>query len=374
MLVPFLLLAVAIVILLWLGATEQAIRVLKEQAGMPYDERPARWTRILTWTAIGLIIAYISLPGKWFEPPPPMVATYGADSLWIGVDTNLIDHLPGDREDLVRYGRELVRNTAFYLGPQGTVAHQTNGMNCQNCHLDAGARPWGNNYGAVWSTYPKFRERSGSIETVEKRINDCFERSLNGTGLDSSSREMRAMVAYMEWLGSGLPKGKKPNGSGIAELKFLDRAADPATGEAIYATKCASCHQQDGGGLKIANSPAYMYPPLWGERSYNIGAGLFRLSRFAGYVKNNMPQGATWENPMLTDEEAWDVAAYVNSRQRPSRDLSKDWPKVAGKPVDHPFGPFTDTLPETQHKFGPFGPIADAKKKISKADDQTTRK
>ncbi len=373
MFIPLLLLAVAIMILLWSEATEQAIRVLKERAGMPHNARPGRWTKRFVWLAIGLIIAFISIPKKWFGPPPPMIATYGADSLWMGLDTTLIDHLGGERGDLVRYGRELIRNTAFYLGPQGTVAQPTNGMNCQNCHLEAGTKPWGNNYSAVWSTYPKFRERSGSMETVEKRINDCFERSLNGTGLDNSSREMRALVAYMEWLGSGIPKGTKPNGVGLAELNYLDRAADPTKGEAIYAAKCASCHQVDGGGLKAANSATYQYPPLWGEHSYNIGAGLFRLSRFAGYVKYNMPQGASWLNPLLSDEEAWDVAAYVNSRQRPSRDLTKDWPKIAAKPVDHPFGPFADTLPEVQHKFGPFGPIAEAKK-IRKSDDQTIRK
>ncbi len=366
MLVPFLLLCVAFVILLWLGATEQAIRVLKERAGMPHDERPACWTKILTWSAIGLIIAFISVPNKWFEPPPPMMATFGADSLWMGMDTTLIDHIGGDREELVHYGRKLIRNTAYYFGPQGTLAHQTNGMNCQNCHLDAGTRPWGNNYSAVWSTYPKFRERSGAIETVEKRINDCFERSLNGIGLDSSSREMRAMVAYMEWLGTGILKGTKPKGVGLTELTFMDHAADTAQGGMVYVAQCASCHQLDGGGLKAANNVTYRYPPLWGDHSYNIGAGLFRLSRFAGYVKNNMPQGSTWENPQLTDEEAWNVAAYVNSRQRPSRDLSKDWPNIAGKPVDHPFGPFADSIPEAQHKFGPFGPIAEAKAKAHK--------
>jgi thiosulfate dehydrogenase len=218
----------------------------------------------------------------------------------------------------------------------------------------------------VWSTYPKFRERSGSTETVSKRINDCFERSLNGTALDTISREMRALLAYMEWLGTGIAPQQKPKGSGLAELPFLDRAADPMKGAAIYEAKCANCHQSSGAGVFASNGATYQYPPLWGEHSYNIGAGLFRLSRFAGYVKNNMPQGVTWENPQLTDEEAWDVAAYVNSQQRPSRDLSKDWPKIAGKPVDHPFGPYADAFTEEQHKLGPFGPIAEAKKKDQK--------
>ncbi len=363
MLIPVVLLLMTLLTLVWQGATEGAMRALMQHKGLTYDPRSGRWLRRSSVIILVSILAYMALPKKWFEPPPPMVATYAADSLWLGMDTTLIDHIGDEREDLVRYGRELVRNTAFFLGPTGIVAQQTNGMNCQNCHLEAGAKPWGNNYSAVWSTYPKFRERSGTIETVPKRINDCFERSLNGTALDTTSREMQALLAYMEWLGTGIEAKKKPKGSGLAELPFLDRAADPVKGAAIYTAKCESCHQNDGGGLMAASSSTYQYPPLWGEHSYNIGAGLYRLSRFAGYVKNNMPQGVTWENPQLTDEEAWDVAAYVNSQQRPSRDLSKDWPKIAGKPVDHPFGPYADAFPEEQHKLGPFGPIAEAKKK-----------
>ncbi len=366
MLVPIILLIMALLILLWQGVVEQAVKALKETAGQVHDPRSGRYLRGATLAVIALIIGFMSAPKQWFQPAPPMVATYGPDSLWMGMDTTLISHIGGEREELVRYGRELIRNTAFYLGPKGVVAQQTNGMNCQNCHLEAGAQPWGNNYSAVWSTYPKFRERSGTTETVAKRINDCFERSLNGTALDTTGREMQALLAYMEWLGTGIEAKKKPKGSGLAELPFLDRAADPMKGEAIYMAKCESCHQKDGGGVMAASGSTYQYPPLWGEHSYNIGAGLFRLSRFAGYVKNNMPQGVTWENPQLTDEEAWDVAAYVNSQQRPSRDLSKDWPKIAGKPVDHPFGPYADAFPEEQHKLGPFGPIAEAKKKDQK--------
>ncbi len=361
MIAPLFLLFIALFILVWLGITDKAMRVLAERSGHPYNARGAKSARITIGLVIVLIAGYLLAPRKWSEPPPPMVATYGPDSLWMGMDSTLIDYIGGDREDLVAYGRELIRNTAYYLGPQGTVAHLTNGMNCQNCHLEAGTKSWGNNYSAVWSTYPKFRERSGGNETVVKRINDCIERSLNGTALDSNSLEMRSLLAYMEWLGTGIPKNKKPKGVGLAELKFMDRPADPVRGEVIYTAKCMRCHLPDGIGQKLPNATTYLYPPLWGDHSYNIGAGLYRLSRFAGYVKNNMPQGVTWEKPELTDEEAWDVAAYVNSQQRPSRDLSADWPKIAGKPVDHPFGPYADSFAEEQHKFGPFGPIAEAK-------------
>jgi len=360
---PLIVLFAALVVWVYLAVVDEAAEVLSKRAGIPFDPKRSRTTRTLVLVVMAGIVAVMIMPKDLLEAPPPTMAAYTADSVWLGPDTTGLDRLDKDEEALVRYGRELIRNTAYYLGPKGTVAQLTNGMDCENCHLDAGTRPWGNNYGAVWSTYPKFRERSGSNETVVKRVNDCFERSLNGTAPDSTGREMQAILAYIEWLGSGLERGTKPKGSGLAELTFLERAADTTNGSAIYTAKCASCHLQDGQGILAADGSTYQYPPLWGPNSYNIGAGLYRLSRFAGYVRNNMPLGATWEAPQLTDAEAWDVAAYINSRQRPLRDLSKDWPRLAGKPVDHPFGPYADDFPEAQHKFGPFGPIAETRKK-----------
>lgn len=266
----------------------------------------------------------------------------------------------------LEYGKDLISHTAKYLGPNGSVKKISNGMNCSNCHLDSGTKPWGNNYGSVFSTYPKMRGRSGKIEGISKRINDCFERSLNGSPLNDEDKEMKAMIAYIEYIGKDVPKGQDANGSGIYDLEFLDRAADPVKGKSIYDAKCASCHQVDGQGILTDDKKEYTYPPLWGANSYNSGAGLYRISRFAGYVKYNMPLGATYENPQLTDEEAWDLAAYVNNLPRPSKDLSKDWPNISKKAVDHPFGPFSDNFTETQHKFGPFKPIKEQKKKDEK--------
>lgn len=284
-----------------------------------------------------------------------------ADNLWHAPDTAGI---PSTEEgDLVRYGRQLIIHTAAYLGPQGSVAHISNGMNCQNCHLEAGTKPWGNNYAAVASAYPKYRDRSGSIETIEKRINDCLERSLGGKALDSNSKELRAIVAYMHWLGQGLAKNTKPPGAGIAELNFLNRAADTAKGKLVYIQKCQTCHGANGAGTPDSSGKGYLYPPLWGNNSYNVGAGLFRLTRFAGYVRDNMPFGATYGKTQLKDEEAWDVAAYVNSKPRPFKDLSMDWPKMSTKPLDHPFGPYTDSFSEYQHKYGPFQAIKEYKAK-----------
>jgi thiosulfate dehydrogenase len=173
---------------------------------------------------------------------------------------------------------------------------------------------------------------------------------------------MQAIRAYILWLGKDVPKGKKIKGVGIADLPYMTRPADTADGRRIYEQKCLSCHAANGEGVQNAKTHAYTYPPLWGQHSYNSGAGLYRLSRLAGYVKYNMPFGTDHENPQLTDEEAWDVAAFINSQPRPAADLSKDWPQLGGKPVDHPFGPYADTFGEVQHKYGPFGTIAKYKK------------
>jgi thiosulfate dehydrogenase len=263
----------------------------------------------------------------------------------------------------LEYGKDLIAHTAKYFGPNGSIRKSTNGLNCQNCHLDAGTKPWGNNYAAVKYGYPRYRPRSGAIETIEKRINDCFERSLNGLALDPSSQEMKAMKAYIQFLGSNTKKGDKPKGAGIYDLPLLKRAASPQNGKSIYDQKCASCHGADGQGQLNPDKIEYLYPPLWGPNAYNEGAGLYRLSRLAGYVRFNMPFGVTIDAPQLSNEEAWDVAAFVNSQPHPTKDLSKDWPKMEEKPMDHPFGPFADGFSEKQHKLGPFQSIKAAKKK-----------
>ncbi|QNA46861.1 c-type cytochrome [Lacibacter sediminis] len=285
----------------------------------------------------------------------------------MGPPANQIPYYSREDGKLIWYGHELIANTSKYLGPKGSVLQISNGMNCQNCHLDAGTKPWGNNYSAVYTTYPKFRDRSGGIETIYKRVNDCMERSLNGTALDTNSKEMQAIYAYIKWLGEDLKKGDKPKGSGIVELPYLNRAADPGKGKTVFVQKCQTCHGANGEGQLNMDGMTYTYPPLWGKNSYNVGAGLFRLSRFAGYVKNNMPQGTDYHAPQLSDEEAWDVAAFVNSQPRPSKDLGSDWPDISKKPIDHPFGPYADTFTEQQHKYGPFAPIKEYREQQKKS-------
>ncbi len=291
------------------------------------------------------------------------LAQFDTAKIWAAPDPLSIKQ--EDEAKLIQYGRDLIAHTSDYLGPEGIVKPISNGMNCQNCHLDAGSLPFGNNYSAVSATYPKLRARSGMYETIAKRVNDCFQRSLNGQPLDSTSHEMAAITAYIKWLGQAVPKGKTPKGSGLLKLAFLNRAANTDSGRIVFAAKCASCHGQNGEGLPMPEGNGRHYPPLWGEKSYNEAAGLYRVSTFAGYVKANMPFGATYQNPQLSDAEAWDLAAFVNSQPRPKHPfLATDWPKIEAKPYDHPFGPFADSFPDLQHKLGPYQPIVDFQKKV----------
>jgi thiosulfate dehydrogenase len=302
---------------------------------------------------IYFLIGFIA--GDYFKMDGNIAST---DSTWVGPSLYIDHSTLGEERELIIYGQDLIAHTSRYLGPKGSVAQITNGMNCQNCHLQAGSKAWGNNFAAVFSTYPKFRDRSGQVETIYKRVADCMERSLNGTAVDSNSREFKAIYAYIKWLGQAVKKGEQPIGSGIEKLPYLDRAADPKKGQIVYTAQCQTCHGANGEGQLAADALEYTYPPLWGSHSYNDGAGLYRISNFAGYVKNNMPNLLTsHENPTLTEAESWDVAAYVNSQSRPHKDQSKDWPKFEKKPLDFPFGPYADSFSESQHKYGPFKPI-----------------
>jgi thiosulfate dehydrogenase len=309
--------------------------------------------------AILLILLERREKSKKANGAPHALAPSTKEVLWAAPDTSNIPD--NDSGELIRYGKKLISHTSRYIGPEGSLYKNANGMNCQNCHLEAGTRAWAGNFGAVASLYPRFGDRRNSKETIDQRITDCFERSMNGRAPDSNSREMRAMNAYISWVGKDVSKGKKPPGTGLEIPAFMERPADPQKGKIVYQQKCRSCHGSNGEGQPDSLSE-YRYPPLWGEHSYNTSAGLYRLSKFAGFVKDNMPYGSNYSNEQLTTEEAWDLAAFVNSQPRPVKKFRQDWPNILLKPVDLEDGPFPDSFPSIQHKYGPFGPIAKARK------------
>ncbi len=263
----------------------------------------------------------------------------------------------------VKQGYLLIAETPKYMGPmaEDSKMHFTgNGLACANCHLKAGAQAGSASWVGVTKRFPQFGGRSNKIGTIEDRINGCMERSMNGKKLPMESDEMKAIVAYMDWLGEGVPEEKEKEFKGYAPIKIPDAAVDLEKGKAVYQKECVVCHGQNGQGIKNADANlGYQYPPLWGNDSYNDGAGMHRVITSAEFIKGNMPFGqATWDRPKLTDEEAFNVAGYINSFDRPNKaNTENDYPDKKLKPVSTSYGPWVDGFSAEQHKYGPFLPI-----------------
>ena len=277
---------------------------------------------------------------------------------------------------LVRRGRDLVTATYAHIGPE--VADRSkrfagNNLACGNCHLQAGTKKFGIPLFGLFGAFPVYSARLGAEITIEDRLNSCMTRSMNGRPLPAGSPQMRALVAYIKFLSTGVPPGQVLPGLGVGKMPELDRPADPVRGKSLYANTCAACHNTDGSGIRRSlptTDLGYMMPPLWGSDSFNDGAGMARLITAANFIHFNMPHGADYLNPQLKPEDAWDIAAYVVSQPRPHKaGLDKDFPDRLDKPVDAPYGPYADGFSEQQHKFGPFAPIraAVARLKAEKA-------
>ena len=185
-----------------------------------------------------------------------------------------------------------------------------------------------------------------------------MERSMNGRTLPLESREMRAFSSYMRWLSTGIPDGARLIGAGTLRIKEPMRTGDLGHGAQIFSEICAACHGADGLGQRAQEGAGYQLPPLWGPDSYNNGAGMSRLLTAAAYAMHNMPIGTAFDAPVLTDDDAYDVAAYIISQKRPQKaNLDKDFPVRLEKPIDTPYGPYIDGFSLDQHRYGPFGPI-----------------
>lgn len=270
----------------------------------------------------------------------------------------------------VRHGKALMEQTYKHIGPEVKDPKQRyagNNLACVSCHVDAGGRKFGNPWVGTFVSFPQYRGREDAISTTEERINGCMERSMNGRKLPLDSTEMKAMLSYLKFLSTGIAVGGQIEGAGTLKLKLLDRAADPVAGEKVYASTCVACHGDKGQGLrrgKAGDGDGYQFPPLWGPDSYNNGAGMARITLAAGFIKGNMPSGVTHTSAVLTDEQAFDVAAYVNSQPRPVKaKLEADFPARKNKPVDAAFAPYAPGFSAAQHKYGPWQPILEARQK-----------
>lgn len=263
----------------------------------------------------------------------------------------------------VLYGEALIRRTYAIVGPNvadPNMRYAGNNLACGSCHLDGGRQRYALSLIGVADAYPRDMARENAVQTLTQRINGCFERSMNGRALPADSPEMVAMIAYIRFLSDAAPPGLE--GRGAPSLPLLDRAADPARGAEVYRTHCAVCHGPNGQGARNADGAGYAYPPLWGQDSFNDGAGMHRIITAANFIRANMPFGATYEDPVLTEEQAFDVAAFINVQPRPHRSgLDRDYPDRARKPVDAPFPPYADDFSQQQHTFGPWQAMLDAR-------------
>ena len=216
----------------------------------------------------------------------------------------------------VRRGRAIVTATRDSL-----PANVGNRLRCVSCHMGEGLVANKMPFVGVYARFPQYRTRSATVEIIEDRINDCFERSMNGKALARDGRPMRDMVAYLAFLSYGIPVGSQVEGQGLPRLDPL--TGDTTRGRDLFASRCTTCHGVDGqGGNGAGGKP--IGPPLWGPHSYNIGAGMARVRTAAAFIKVAMP----YDNPgSVTPQEAFDLAKVINSRPRPDfARKAEDWP------------------------------------------------
>jgi thiosulfate dehydrogenase len=217
----------------------------------------------------------------------------------------------------VRRGRAIVSNTRDSL-----PSNVGNRLRCVTCHMGDGLVANKMPFVGVYARFPQYRTRSATVEIIEDRINDCFERSMNGKALARDGRPMRDIVAYLAFLSYGIPVGSQVEGQGLARLDPL--SGDTTRGRELFASRCTTCHGADGQGGKHVPGTSLVGTPLWGPHSYNIGAGMARVRTAAAFIKVAMP----YDNPgSLTPQEAFDLAKFINSRPRPDfAKKAEDWP------------------------------------------------
>ncbi len=230
-----------------------------------------------------------------------------------GADENFFQ--PPQEKDLPAnaYGELVQQGRAIFVDTQKYAAEYVgNGMNCTNCHLDQGRKA---NSAPLWGAYPMYpayRKKNDKVNSYAERVQGCFQFSMNGKSPAADSHVINALTAYSYWLSTGAPTGQELPGRAYPEVPQPKDGFDIAKGKQIYAEQCAVCHGDNGQGQQAGG--AYVFPPLWGKDSFNWGAGMHRINTAAAFIKESMPLG---KGGSLSDEDAWHVAAYMNSHERP---------------------------------------------------------
>ncbi len=235
-----------------------------------------------------------------------------------------------ENQEMIKLGEDIINNTNTHPLSKEFVG---NDLTCSHCHVDGGKKPVLGSFVGSATVFPTYTKREKTVQTLQDRILNCFTRSMNGTRPELDTKVAIAMTTYIAHLSEGLPMKIDPYNSGTnpyyaktwqdGKVKFAKMAKkathkDYLNGKKLYEAQCASCHQADGSGM------AATFPPVWGDKSYNIAAGLGQLNKLPTWLQANMPMGA---EGTLSDKDAFDIALYVDSQPRPSVDLHK---KMAG--------------------------------------------
>lgn len=208
---------------------------------------------------------------------------------------------------VIRAGEQIFLRTGL-----NAKAYVGNSLNCVNCHLDAGrlagsAPMWG-----AYPLYPAYRSKTKQVDSFAERLRGCFIYSMNGKAPPEGSDVLVALEAYSYWMATGAPVGAKLPGSGYQKLAKPPQVPDYVRGQAVYESRCALCHGADGQGQR--SGAMQVFPPLWGAQSFNWGAGMHQVDNATAFIKANMPLG---QGGSLSDQEAWDVATFMNAHERP---------------------------------------------------------
>ncbi|MHB8763683.1 MAG: c-type cytochrome [Deferrisomatales bacterium] len=253
----------------------------------------------------------------------------------------------GPLGEAIRRGAAVFRDT-----PRMAGRFVGNGLACANCHLDDGRRAGSAPLWAAWVAYPAYRGKNNEVNTIEDRLRGCFRYSQNapaspvGAPPPPSDPVLADLQAYMYWLATGAPTGAELPGRGYPELTRSEAGYDPARGEVVFRDRCALCHGAGGAGTRSGDR-RHAFPPLWGPDSFNWGAGMHRVPTAAAFIRANMPLS---QPGALTEQEAWDVAAFVNRHQRPPDPRQKAGMEEADRAYhDHPCYYGTE---ENGHRLG----------------------
>ena len=226
-----------------------------------------------------------------------------------GNEVYVVPPLPkGPEGDLISYGKHILQDTHKYAG-QYAVAN----LSCEACHMNAGTKAHGGSLVGVYAKFPQWSKRAKRFIALQDRLAECFLYSMNGITPAYDSREMIALTAYIAYISRGTAVGKGASSQGLNLFK-PPQAPNIANGSKLYAAKCSACHAANGAG-------GGAFTPLWGATSVNSGAGMHRLTTMAAFVRYNMPSGSAPNT--LTQQQAYDVSAFVLSHPRPKFDARR---------------------------------------------------